>query len=297
MRFLPIATAISLLLTACGPADRARFALPELTRLPPGEVSFQPPGEALRNGYPVTPAPTIARHARGVAIMTRQVSQAEYAACVNAGGCKPLDAAQRRASAPDLPAVGISWSDASAYAAWLSAATGRRFRLPDYGEWVYAAGEAYREETLPDQPGTGDPAAGGPAAGGPAAGDPAAGDPAAGDPAQRWLAEYEQQSRRGGEAADTAVRPFGAYGVNAAGLKDMGGSVWDWTSDCHSRRVLDARTDGASDAAQGRNCGIRVAAGRHIAFLPDFIRDPKSGACSVGLPPANLGLRLVLEEG
>ncbi|MNU58236.1 Formylglycine-generating sulfatase enzyme [compost metagenome] len=282
MRFLPIATAISLLLTACGPADRARFALPELTRLPPGEVSFQPPGEALRNGYPVTPAPTIARHARGVAIMTRQVSQAEYAACVNAGGCKPLDAAQRRASAPDLPAVGISWSDASAYAAWLSAATGRRFRLPDYGEWVYAAGEAYREETLPDQPG---------------AGDPAAGDPAAGDPAQRWLAEYEQQSRRGGEAADTAVRPFGAYGVNAAGLKDMAGSVWDWTSDCHSRRVLDARTDGASDAAQGRNCGIRVAAGRHIAYLPDFIRDPKSGACSVGLPPANLGLRLVLEEG
>lgn len=282
MRFLPIATAISLLLTACGPADRARFALPELTRLPPGEVSFQPPGEALRNGYPVTPAPTIARHARGVAIMTRQVSQAEYAACVNAGGCKPLDAAQRRASSPDLPAVGISWSDASAYAAWLSAATGRRFRLPDYGEWVYAAGEAYREETLPDQPG---------------AGDPAAGDPAAGDPAQRWLAEYEQQSRRGGEAADTAVRPFGAYGVNAAGLKDMAGSVWDWTSDCHSRRVLDARTDGASDAAQGRNCGIRVAAGRHIAYLPDFIRDPKSGACSVGLPPANLGLRLVLEEG
>ncbi|MNX47069.1 Formylglycine-generating sulfatase enzyme [compost metagenome] len=77
----------------------------------------------------------------------------------------------------------------------------------------------------------------------------------------------------------------------------MAGSVWDWTSDCHSRRVLDARTDGASDAAQGRNCGIRVAAGRHIAYLPDFIRDPKSGACSVGLPPANLGLRLVLEEG
>jgi formylglycine-generating enzyme required for sulfatase activity len=272
MRFLPIAAAISLLLTACGPADRARVALPELTRLPPGEVSYQPPGEALRNGYPVTPAPMTARHPRGVAIMTRQVSQAEYAACVNASACKPLDAAQRRASSPDLPAIGISWSDASAYAAWLSGATGQRFRLPDYGEWVYAAGEAYRDETPADLPDTG-------------------------DPAQRWLAEYEQQSRRGGQAADTALRPFGAYGVNAAGLKDMAGSVWDWTSDCHSRRVLDAQADGGAVPEPGRNCGIRVAAGRHIAYLPDFIRDPKSGACSVGVPPANLGLRLVLEEG
>ncbi|EHK66524.1 formylglycine-generating enzyme family protein [Achromobacter arsenitoxydans] len=278
MRFLPIAAAISLLLTACGPADRARVALPELTRLPPGEVSYQQPGEALRNGYPVTPAPVTARHTRGVAIMTRQVSQAEYAACVRAGACKPLDAAHREDYSPQLPATGISWSDATAYAAWLSGSTGQRFRLPRYAEWVYAAGEAYREEA---------PVA--------LAGD---GGAEAGDPAQRWLAEYEAQSRRGGEGADTAVRPFGAHGVNAAGLQDMAGSVWDWTSDCHTRRLLDAPAGGADDdAALTRNCGIRVAAGRHIAYLPDFIRDPKSGACSVGVPPANLGLRLVLEEG
>ena len=68
----------------------------------------------------------------------------------------------------------------------------------------------------------------------------------------------------------------------------------DWTSDCHTRRVLDAAPGEAGQEAG--NCGIRVAAGRHIAYLPDFIRDPKSGACSVGLPPANLGLRLVLAD-
>lgn len=272
MRFLPLAAILSLSLTACGPADRACLALPDLTRLPPGEATHQPPGEALRNGYPVSQAPVTTRHARGVAIMTRQVSQAEYAACVAAAACKPLDAAHRQDASPDLPATGISWSDATAYAAWLSGSTGQRYRLPRYAEWVYAAGDAYRDETLPE---------------------PQNGGQDAGDPAQRWLAEYEQQSRRGGEGADTAVRPFGGYGVNAAGLQDMAGSVWDWTSDCHSRRVLDA----PADAALSRNCGIRVAAGRHIAYLPDFIRDPKSGACSVGVPPANLGLRLVLEEG
>lgn len=277
MRFLPIAAAISLLLTACGPADRARLALPELTRLPPGEVTHQPPGEALRNGYPVTPAPVTTRHPRGVAIMTRQVSQSEYAACVAAGACKPLDADHRKDTSRDLPATGISWADASAYAAWLSGSTGQRYRLPRYAEWVYAAGEAYREESPPAAlQDTGQPTD---------------------DPAQRWLAEYEQESRRGGQGADIAVRPFGGYGANAAGLKDMAGSVWDWTSDCHSRRVLDAAVDAPEDADLSRNCGIRVAAGRHIAYLPDFIRDPKSGACSVGVPPANLGLRLVLEEG
>jgi len=276
MRILPTVI-VSLLLTACGPQDGVRFALPEITRLPPGEVSYVPPGEALRNGYPATPAPRVARYPDGLVIMTRQVSQAEYAACVEAGACKALDPAQRQAVAPDLPVVGISWTDAVAYAAWLSERTGRRLRLPSYAEWVYAAGEAYRADVLPALPD-------------------------GSDPAQRWLAEYEQQSLRGAQG-DVTVRAFGAYGRNRAGLMDMAGSVWDWTDDCHARRVLDGLRDGASgNAAQeqeqeSRNCGIRVAAGRHVAYLPDFIRDPKGGACSVGVPPANLGLRLVLEPG
>ena len=67
-----------------------------MSRLPPGEVSYTPPGEALRKGYPVTPAPLTARFPNGLAIMTRQVSQAEYAACVRAGGCRTPDPAQRR---------------------------------------------------------------------------------------------------------------------------------------------------------------------------------------------------------
>lgn len=270
MRFLSIAV-LSLLTAACGPADRARLDLPELTRLPAGELRHLPPGEVLQDGYPATPVPRLARFPKGFSIMTRQVSQAEYAACVVAGGCKALDAGQRRASASDRPAVGISWTDAHAYAAWLSAGTGQQFRLPTYAEWAYAAGEAFREA-------------------------PATAYPDREDPARRWLAEYAQQGR---EQEDDAVRPFGAYGVNAGGVKDMAGSVWDWTSDCHVRRELtaagEASDDGSPADAPGGNCGIRVAAGRHIAYLPDFIRNPKNGACSVGVPPANLGVRLVMQ--
>ncbi|PJI52313.1 hypothetical protein CTI14_44450, partial [Methylobacterium radiotolerans] len=79
---------------------------------------------------------------------------------------------------------------------------------------------------------------------------------------------------------------------HAGGLRTWRGSVWDWTSDCHVAPRAGRAPDAPEDADLSRNCGIRVAAGRHIAYLPDFIRDPKNGACSVGVPPANLGMRL-----
>lgn len=43
------------------------------------------------------------------------------------------------------------------------------------------------------------------------------------------------------------------------------------------------------------NCGVRIANGRHRGYVPDFIRDARSGGCAAGIPPANLGFRLVRE--
>jgi hypothetical protein len=44
------------------------------------------------------------------------------------------------------------------------------------------------------------------------------------------------------------------------------------------------------------NCGVRVAEGAHRAYVTDFIRDARAGGCAQGVPPANLGFRLVREE-
>ncbi|MYN13993.1 SUMF1/EgtB/PvdO family nonheme iron enzyme [Pusillimonas sp. TS35] len=239
----------------------------EFVVLPPAEVFYYPPGEYLEDGYPVNPPQYVATFERDVKIARRQVSQAEYAACVRAGACKPLDRAFRENTAPDLPAIGISWRDATAYAQWLSQKTGHHFRLPVYEEWVYAAGSAYKEDVLL---GNFNPA----------------------DPAQRWLAEYTLETQRK-TSVDPAVRPFGSFGENDRGLLDMAGNVWDWTDTCHTRRKIGG--DGLLDAT-GDNCGIRVTAGPHRSYITDFIRDPKSGACSVGVPPSNLGFRLVLDE-
>lgn len=57
---------------------------------------------------------------------------------------KPLDTHpfDRRWGLGRRPAVGMSWSAARGYCAWLSARTGRTFRLPTEAEWQLACGSA-----------------------------------------------------------------------------------------------------------------------------------------------------------
>lgn len=236
----------------------------EAVVIPHGTFTYQAPGEFLAHGTPVDAPMIQGMVGSGRAIMRRQVSQAEYAGCVQAGACKPLDKGFRSLNSPDLPAVGVSWADATAYAAWLSQQTGHTWRLPEYAEWVRAAADRYRPEgALPSDPS---------------------------DPAVRWLAQYDREIIRA-RGRIKAAQPFGHFGLNTLGLSDMAGNVWEWTNTCFvSHRV------GAPDLAPRENCSVRILAGAHIAAMPDFIRDPRNGACSIGLPPANLGFRLIREN-
>ena len=193
-------------------------------------------------------------------MMRRQVTAAEYEECVREGGCPASP--QDSMTAGERPVVKVSWRDASAYASWLSHKTGRTYRLPTDEEWAFAAGSRFSDDSL----GANDSA----------------------DPSKRWLARYEKESNR--DNFDKDVKPSGSFGANEHGIVDMAGNVWEWTDTCYRRAALDA------DVAGGRatvNCGVRVVAGRHRSYMTDFIRDARSGGCAAGVPPANLGFRLV----
>ena len=60
--------------------------------------------------------------------------------------------------------------------------------------------------------------------------------------------------------------------------------------------VANQRFRGSRPSATTVDCGIRLVEGRHRAYLTDFIRDARAGGCTTGVPPNNLGFRLVVED-
>jgi len=114
-------------------------------------------------------------------------------------------------------------------------------------------------------------------------------DPA--DPAQAWIARYEAETSRGTPAV-AKPQPVGAFGINSKGLADVAGNVWEWTETCFVRASL----DGGNERVTNTNCGVRVVQGAHRTYMTDFVRDPRTGGCAAGVPPANLGFRLVVES-
>lgn len=238
----------------------------ELVVLPAATFSYRAAGEFLRDGQPVNAPLVSVGLAQPVAIMKNHVSRADYERCVAAHACKPIDVALP-VNAAAIPAVGVSWHDATSYAAWLSRETGHRYRLPTDAEWAYAAAGLFHDNAVVEKSD-------------------------AANPAKRWIATYERTAASE-KAVDSRPQPFGTFGINENGLADVAGNVWDWTTTCFTRHVAGKR--GPQSAME--SCGVRVVEGAHRTYLTDFVRDPKGGACSVGTPPNNLGIRLVRDDG
>jgi formylglycine-generating enzyme required for sulfatase activity len=253
--------AVTPLLTNAGPRDTALRDRQAIVELQPATIPYRAAGDFTRAGKQAAAPLLSVNFARPLSIMTHQVSAADYQQCVDAGGCRALN--RNVTVATDRPAVQVSWHDADAYAGWLSRKTGDRYRLPTDAEWAFAAGSKFRDDGLPVDDN---------------------------DPSRRWIARYERESNRA--PAGPATRSFGSFGANENGLLDIGGNVWEWTSSCFVRSVLN---DAGAIVSNSPNCGVRVAEGQHRAYVTDFIRDARAGGCAVGVPPDNLGFRLVRE--
>ena len=230
-------------------------------RLASASFSYRAAGDFSKDGRPVEGPLRHLRLPADLLVMKRQVTVAEYVRCVDEGACPRVAATS---GAQDVPVVGVSWHDATTYAAWLSRKTGIAYRLPTDEEWTFAAAEKARDEVLPLV------------------------DPT--DPAQAWIARYEAESARS-RPAEIAAQPGGAFGTNSNGLDDLAGNIWEWTNTCFLRVSLEDKREQITNT----NCGVRVVEGAHRSYMTDFIRDPRAGGCAAGIPPANLGFRLVAE--
>jgi formylglycine-generating enzyme required for sulfatase activity len=242
----------------------ATVALPQMVELPPGVFDYRASGTFTRDGRAEGAPKTAVAVPRTLAIMTHQVTAADYRRCVEAKACALVD---RHATSPDRPAVKISWRDAHAYADWLSRETGVHFRLPTDEEWAYAAAERFADDALKQ---TADNR----------------------DVGKREVAAYEREADSAA-GLDQPPQPVGSFGANQKGLVDLAGNVWEWTDTCFTRNVFDA---GDTVAPVMTSCGIRIAEGRHRAYILDFIHDARGGGCAVGTPPTNLGFRLVRDD-
>lgn len=168
------------------------------------------------------------------AIAAMETTVAEYKACVAEGGCKPpewleiggqhnIETGASRyyrnlgdsLTDPGQPIVGVSFEDATAYAAWLSAKTGHAYRLPSEAEWEYAARAGtitayWWGDTLPAD-GT----------------------------------VHAACKGCGGEWDGKAPAPADAFGANPWGLYNVHGNVWEWTADYYCEDYASGPKNGA----------------------------------------------------
>lgn len=140
------------------------------------------------------------------------------------------------------PVVCVSWDDAQAYVAWLSAKTGHVYRLPTEAEWEYAA----RAGTTTARYGSDNPAE-------------ICRYTNVGD-----LDYFEQHP--GDSGVNRACRdghvftsPAGSFPPNQFGLYDMLGNVMNWTEDCWNANYSGAPADGT--AWRSGKCNGRVVRG------------------------------------
>lgn len=241
------------------------LAGPETVVIVPRPFDYRASGDFIRGTASIDGPLLHVERPDELEIMKFQVSAADYARCVADGACEKAE--PRRRGIGDVPATGVSFNDASRYAAWLSRRTGQTWRLPTVEEWAFAAGSKAVDHALGVEAD-------------------------AADPAKRWLLAYARESALA-EDGPARPEPLGTFGINEFGVADLSAVVWEWTATCASRTTLDA---GGQTLSHVEGCGVRYLEGRHRTPMSGFIRDAVGGGCSVGVPPDNLGFRLVRDR-
>lgn len=173
-----------------------------------------------------------------------EVTFAEWGACAAGGGCEgywPDDHGWGRGR---RPVIYVSWKRAKAYVRWLSAKTGKGYRLLSEAEWEYVA----RARTT--------------------------GAFHFGVTISTNLANYVGQYTYGSGSKGVYRRktvPVGTFPANDFGLHDVHGNVAEWVEDCWHADYSRAPADGSAWTTSG-DCFHRVLRGGSWLSSPSYLR-------------------------
>ncbi|MFM7153965.1 MAG: formylglycine-generating enzyme family protein, partial [Bacteroidota bacterium] len=129
--------------------------------------------------------------------------------CFATGLDLPSDTGFGRAN---QPVINVSWDDAVKYAGWLSAHSGKKYRLPTEAEWEFAARERGRKVRYGNGKDIAD----------------------AGE--MNYDASEEEEYSMKGEGRNKTT-PVDTFLPNALGMYDMSGNVWEWCGDWYGDYV------------------------------------------------------------
>ncbi|MDH4153933.1 MAG: SUMF1/EgtB/PvdO family nonheme iron enzyme [Nitrospira sp.] len=230
-------------------ARQSSVPTPQMIRISPG--SFLMGGSKYKEEGPIHEV----RFAKSFAMARYETTFDEYDRFAQATGRQlPNDQGWGRGR---RPVINVFWSDAKAYAQWLSQQTGQRYRLPTEAEWEYAARSGGKDETW------------------------------AGTSDESQLKDYAVYG-------SGKTEPVGSKKPNGLGFYDMSGNVWEWVEDCWHDNFGGASTDGSAwlDTHDG-NCGQRVLRGGSWLDDPGTLRASLRGRDLTDFRNGLLGFRLV----
>lgn len=193
------------------------------------------------------------------AIAVREISFNEYDAYARATGHRlPDDMGWGRG---DRPVINVSWQDARGYAQWLSAQTGKHYRLPNEAEWEFVA--------------------------------------RSGGSTRYWWGEdigeqhancFDCGSRDGG----AKTSPVASFAASPWGVYDMAGNVREWVGDCYTPNYSRASADGRAVEVPG--CSERVVRGGAYSSPSSQLRSAARDRMDAQSRLDNLGFRVVRED-
>jgi formylglycine-generating enzyme required for sulfatase activity len=285
---------------AAAPRDCA--ACPELALVPPGQFQMgsAPDAPELDPASGESPPVTLA-FSRPFMVSRREITVGEFRRFVEATGAKAApgcrvwsggqwiqdpdrgwrDPGFAAAPRDDEPVVCVNWDDARAYAEWLAAETGKRYRLPSEAEWEYVArgGTSYprfwgendsREDLVLSM---------------------------ACDYANVYDASAVDALGLTGPNARCSDRapmlaPAGQYKPNAFGVHDIIGNAREWVMDCYTASYAGRPQDARAWTWQG-GCELKGVRGGSFASRPRDARAPARSAAPASLRQSDLGFRVV----